>query len=215
MTNLLLNDAGIVNRENVRFSWRQAFYVLIDVRVYLYALIVFGNHGTIKYVNTYFPLLVENMVSLAISEHLIAMPLYASAFVCCLLASYSSSRKHEYGFHIMFCLFVALVGFIVMIAVVDRSPTAAYVCKCIACSGSFASYPLSISWLTNNVSGHTKRSIAVGFVIGIGGHISGIIIPFVRQFSLLRSEQLVFLSILRCIWMIGLIDVTTLSVLEC
>ena len=200
LTNLLLNDAsGIAKHESVRFSWRQAFHALTDFRVYLYALMVFGNVGIIKYVNTYFPLLVENMGSLNIDEHLMAMPLYAVAFVCCLLASYSSSRKHEYGFHIVFCLLTSLVGFILMIALIDRSRAAAYVCKCIACSGSFSAYPLMLSWLTNNVSGHTKRSIAVGFVIGVGGQISGIIIPFVWQLFPLRNERLVLLSVFRCI----------------
>lgn len=186
LTNILRDDAGAANRENVQLSWRQAYYVLIDIRIYLYALIIAANLGVIKYVNTYFPLLVENMRSFEAEQHLMAIPLYAFALLCCLSASYSSSRRHEYGLHIMFCLCVSLIGFLCMIVLIDRNKIAAYICKCIACSGTFAAYPLVLSWLTNNISGHTKRSVAVGFVIGVGGQIGGVIMPFVRYSCLRR-----------------------------
>ena len=179
LTNLLRNDAGIANRENVQFSWRQALNVFIDIRVYLYALIIVGNLGMIKYINTYLPLLIDHMGNWDADVHLMAIPPYALALVCCLLVSYSSSRRHEYGFHIMFCLFVTLVGFILMIILNGQNQAGAYVGKCIACCGSFAAYPLILSWMTNNISGHTKRSMAVVCTVGIG-QIGGFIMPFVR-----------------------------------
>jgi hypothetical protein len=186
LTNLLRNDAGIANRENVRLSWRQVFYVFIDWRIYLYALIAIGNLGVIKYINTYLPLLVEKMGTSGAKVHLMAVPPYIFALMSCLLTSYSSSRRHEYGCHIIFCLSVALLGFILMLVLIDRGKAALYVSNCIACCGTFSAYPLILSWLTNNVSGHTKRSMAVGFVIGIG-QIGGIIMPFVRQLLLLLN----------------------------
>ncbi|CAF1238661.1 unnamed protein product [Rotaria sordida] len=64
LTNLLRHDAGIANGENVRLSWRQVFYVFVDRRIYLYALIDIGILGVIKYINTYLPLLVEDMGTL-------------------------------------------------------------------------------------------------------------------------------------------------------
>ena len=186
LTNVLRNDAGAANRENVRFSWRQAYYVLIDVRVWLYVLIAVGNLGIIKYLNTYLPVILEGLNSLGIDSHLAAIPPYILAFVCCLSVSYSSSRRHEFGFHIALCLCFTVVGFILMAILIDRSIIAAYVCKCISCANSFAVYPLIFSWLTNNVSGHTKRSMAVGFVVGLG-QIGGIVMPFVRLWFRLLS----------------------------
>ncbi|CAF1142623.1 unnamed protein product [Rotaria sordida] len=64
LTNLLRHDAGISDGENVRLSWRQVFYVFIDWRIYLYALINIGILGVIKYINAFLPLLVENMGAL-------------------------------------------------------------------------------------------------------------------------------------------------------
>lgn len=179
LTNLLRDDAGIANRGNVRLSWRQAYYVFIDWRIYLYALTAVFNLSVIKYINTYLPLLVEDMGSSEEKVHLMTVPPYVFVFVCCLLISYSSSRRHGHGFHIIFCQSVALLGFVLMLTLVDRSKAAVYVSNCIACCGTFSAYPLILSWLTNNVSGHTKRSIAVGFVIGID-QIGGVIMPFVR-----------------------------------
>ena len=184
MTNLLRDDAGVANRENVQLAWRQALYVFIDVRIYLYALIGVGNQALIKYINVYLPILVENIDSWKVNAHLMVIPPYGLALVCCLLASYSSSRRQEYSFHIIFCLLIALVGFILMIILIDYSRIAAYVGKCITCCGTFSAYPLILSWLTNNISGHTKRWMAVVCAIGIG-QIGGFIMPFVRQLLVL------------------------------
>jgi hypothetical protein len=84
----------------------------------------------------------------------------------------------------MWCLFVGLLGFILMITLIDRGKAAVYVSSCIACCGIFSALPLLLSWLTNNVSGHTKRSITIGFVMSIG-QIGGIIFPLVRMLLLL------------------------------
>jgi hypothetical protein len=179
LTNLLLQDEVIPNRDHSRLSWRQVLYVFIDWRIYLYALICIGNLGLTKYLTTYFPSLVESFDSLGAKVHLMVAPPYAFAFVCCLLASYSSSRRNEHGFHLMFCLFVALLGVILMATLINQGKVASYVGSCIACCGAFAAFPLLLSWLTNNVGGHTKKSIAIGFIIGIG-QIGGVIMPLVR-----------------------------------
>lgn len=186
LTNILRDDAGIANRENIQFSWRQAFYVFADGRIYLYALIGIGNLGVIKYLNAYLPTLVEETGSSKANTPLIAISPYVLIFVCCLSVSYSSSRKHEYGFHIMFCLSIALVGFVLNIILIDRNIMGVYIGECIACCGAFSAYPLIFSWLTNNISGHTKRSMSVGFVIGIG-QLGGILMLFVRRLPLLLS----------------------------
>ncbi|CAF1381253.1 unnamed protein product [Rotaria sordida] len=178
LTNLLRHDAGIANGENVRLSWRQAFYVFVDWRIYLYALINIGIAGVFKYINTYLPLLVEDMGYLKGEVHLMTVPPYVFAFVCCLLVNYSSSRRNEHGFHLIFCLSITLVGFILMLTLIDRGQVALYVSICITCCGILSAFPLLISWLTNNVGGYTKRSIAIGFIVGIG-QIGGIILPFV------------------------------------
>ena len=79
----------------------------------------------------------------------------------------------------MFSLSVALLGFILMVTLNDRGKGALYVSSCIAWCGVFSALPLLLSWLTNNIDGHTKKSIAIAFVLAMG-QIGGIILPLVR-----------------------------------
>ncbi len=180
LANLLLQDEVIPNHDNARLSWRQVLDVFIDLRIYLYSLIGIGNLGLIKYLSAYLPLLVDQDLGyLGAKAHLMTAPPYVFAFVCCLLASYSSSRRNEHGFHLLFCLFVAVLGFILMVILIDQGKAALYGSTCLACCGVFSAFPLLLSWLTNNVGGHTKKSIAIGFFMGIG-QIGGVVLPVVR-----------------------------------
>jgi cyanate permease len=190
LTNLLREDAGVTSSESTsvtRLSWRQVRYVFIDWRIYLYGMIVVGNLTVIKYLTTYFPSLIEDMGYSKIESHLMTAPPYLIACVCCLLAAYSSSRRNEHSFHLIFFLSVALFGFILMLTLVDRGKAAMYVSTCIASCGTFSVVPLILSWLTSNVGGHTKRAMAVGFVL-CTGQIGGAVLPQVRQFFL-KSEN--------------------------
>ncbi len=67
-----------------------------------------------------------------------------------------------------------------MVTLNVQGKAALYVSNCIACCGVFSGLPLLLSWITNNIGGHTKRFIAIGFVMTVG-QIGGIIWPFVRD----------------------------------
>ncbi len=66
-----------------------------------------------------------------------------------------------------------------MVTLFNQGNVTIYVSTCIACCGTFSAFPLLFSWLTNNVGGHTKRAMAIGFIKSIG-HIGGILAPQVR-----------------------------------
>jgi len=182
LTNLLQNDAGVADRNptsGIRLSWRQVRYVFVDWRIYLYGLIAVGNLAAILSLTTFFPTLIESTVYSKTEAHLMTAPPYIVACICCLLASYSSSRQNEHGYHIAFFLSIGLFGFILMLTVFDQGKMAIYASTTITFCGILSAFPLLLSWLTNNVGGHTKRAMAVSFVIGIA-QIGGIVIPLVR-----------------------------------
>ncbi len=184
LTNILLRDEVIPDSDDSRLSWRQAFYVFIDWRVYLYSLISIGNLALVKYTTTFLPILVKDIGILQPKVYLMTAPPYVIAFVWCLVACYSSSKRNEHAFHLMFCLFIALLGFILMATMVDRSKAALYVGSCIGCSGTFSAFPLLVSWLTKNIGGNTKKSIAIGFFMAIG-QLGGVIMPLVKLLLLM------------------------------
>jgi hypothetical protein len=66
-----------------------------------------------------------------------------------------------------------------MLTLFDKGKVAIYVSTTVTFCGIFSAFPLFVSWLTINVSGRTKRAMAISFVIGIG-EMSGIVTPLVR-----------------------------------
>jgi hypothetical protein len=75
---------------------------------------------------------------------------------------------------------MALLGFILMISLIDYNKWATYASTCIATGGTFGALTILLSWLTNNVGGHTKRVMAIGFVMSMG-QIGGIVMPQVTM----------------------------------
>ena len=179
MTNLLLEDAGVVTDEfisGVRFSWLQIGRAFVDWRIYLYGAIGLCSFGINEFLTTYLPSLLESMGQSKATIHFMTAPVYAIASIFSLLVGYSSSRRQEISFHLIFCQFVALVGFILLLVLFNRGATALFSSMCIVCCGVFAVCPLILSWVTKNVGGQTKRTIAVGLVLSMGEGL-GIVAP--------------------------------------
>lgn len=179
MTNLLREDAGVADIEpafNSRLWWRQVFRCFTDWRVYLYVVIAIGVLAVERCLITYLPLLVESMGYQDKNIYLMTIPLYGVTLTCCLLVSYMASRRNEHFFHLSASLLVSLIGFVLMITLFEQGTLVIYISLCIASCGIFAAYPLLLSWLTNNVHGHTKRAMAIGFLVG-AGNIGGIFSP--------------------------------------
>ncbi len=161
-------------------SWRQVWYVFIDWRMYLYATISIGDLGAIKCLMTSLPSMMKDLGYSIEEAHLMTIPPYVISCLAILLGGYSSSRRNEHGFHHVFFLCIGLLGLILMINLEGRGKLAMYVSICIACCGTFSALSILWSWLTNNVGGNTKRTVAVGMMSGIG-QIGAIIQPQVMK----------------------------------
>lgn len=155
--------------------------------MYLYGLITIGNLGVILALTTFFPTLIDSRIYCKTEAHLMTTPAYTVAFICCLLASYSSSHRNEHGYHIAFCLSIGLFGFILMLTLFDKGKVAIYVSTTIALCGILSAFPLLLSWVTNNVGGHTKRAMAINFVVGMA-QIGGMVIPLVRRLRMITDK---------------------------
>lgn len=199
LTNLLRDDVGIATSEytsGIRLSWQQVGQAFTDGRVYLYVLIGACNFGVLKCLLTYVPLFIQATDRPpGLSVHFVTAPIYAVACVFCLLVGYSSSRRKEISFHIIFCQLLSVVGFILMLTLRDRGSVVLIISTCIVCCGEFAISPLILSWITNNVIGHTKRSIVVSLVLAIG-QAPGIFAPQVRELLLLKTWRSIRLAVL-------------------
>jgi nitrate/nitrite transporter NarK len=154
-------------------------YVFTDWRIYLYAIIAVGDLAVKKCLIIYLPSIILDMGFAKEQVCLMTIPPYALACLSTLLGGYVTTRRNEHSSHLAFFLSIGILGFILMISLIDSGKTAMYVSVCIAFCGAFPALSILLSWLTNNVGGHTKRAIAVGFVSATG-QIGGIIMPQVR-----------------------------------
>ena len=183
LTNLLQDDAGMADHNptsSTRLSWRQFRYVFTDGRIHLYNLIILGNYSSFICLTTVLPTLLDSAGFSNSEGSLLTSIPYALAFFCCLLASYSSLRQNDHSYHIIFCLSVGLVGFILMFTLFGHGKFAVCVTLAVTFCGVLSAFPLLLSWLTNNVGGHRKRSVAINFVLG-AAQIGGVITPLVRH----------------------------------
>ena len=193
MTNLLREDVGIATSEftsGIRLSWPQVRQAFIDWRVYFYVLIGVCNFVVTKCLTTYVPLFVQDTERSPESPvHYIVAPIYAVACLFCLLVGYSSSRRKEISFHLIFCQVISVLGFILMLTLRDRGSVVLLISIGIVCCGEFAISSLILSWVTKNIIGHTKRTIVVSLVLVIG-QIPGIFAPQVRALFLKTSRSM-------------------------
>ena len=144
-------------------------------------LIGICNFGVLIFIIMYIPSLVQNMGYTGAAAHFMTAPPYVIAFLFCLLGGYSSSHQKQFSLHVAVSLAICLLGFILLFALFNQSNIAHFVSTCIAICGASAVCPLILSWLANNVGGHTKRATAVGFIVCVR-QIGGIIAPQVRLF---------------------------------
>lgn len=158
---------------------RQVRYAFTDWRIYLYGLIAIGTFTTVKCFTTFLPTVVKSAGYATPEADLITALPYFIACIFCLIVGYSSSRFNEHGYHLAFCLLLALVGLVLMIIFPIEKKNVICMSNTIVCCGIFSAVPLLLSWLTNNVGGHTKRPMAISFVMGLS-QLGGIFIPLVR-----------------------------------
>ncbi|CAF1023094.1 unnamed protein product [Rotaria sordida] len=183
LTNLLRDDTGVADSEPIpktRISWRQVRYVFIDWQIYLYSMIAGGILAALKSLTTLLPTLFETTGYTKTETHLMTTLPYAVACVCALLVGYSSSHRNEHGYHLLFCLSIALLGFILMFTLSNQDKVVICISSTVSCCGVLSALSLPLSWLTNNIGGHTKRSMAISFVMGIG-QIGGIFMPLIYR----------------------------------
>ncbi|CAF3824101.1 unnamed protein product [Rotaria sp. Silwood1] len=157
-------------------QWHQVFHVFIDRKIWLFAVVTVGCLAVTKYWIAFFPSLIDVLGFKNAEGQLMSIPPYVLAWICALLGVFSVTRKKEHGYHVIFFLIISSIGFILMAALEEKSRIAVYVGACVACCGVYSAFPLLMGWLASYVSGHMKRALAIGFVVGLG-QIGGIVLP--------------------------------------
>ncbi|PVI07003.1 MFS general substrate transporter, partial [Periconia macrospinosa] len=168
----LSTDAGSATMS--RLDSRAARRIFRDPKIYLGALMYFGIVNT-GYAGSFFiPTIIQELGYKASAAQVRTIPIFVVATVTALTASWLSDRlKHRFWLCI-FGLVVSSIGYILLLAQAHLSAGVKYFALFLVMPGGFITQPITLVWISNQVSGHYKRSVTSAIQVGFGS-IGGIV----------------------------------------
>ncbi|KAL3444463.1 major facilitator superfamily domain-containing protein [Aspergillus insuetus] len=139
-----------------------------DPKIYLGPIMYFGIVNTGYAVSFFTPTILEQLGWTKIRAQVMSIPIYAVAMVITLSTAYLSDRlKHRYAFTLTGCL-IATMGYILLLNQSSIPVGARYFAVFAITGGGYLTQPILMGWLSNNMAGHYKQSIASAMQIGFG-----------------------------------------------
>ncbi|PLB43703.1 putative MFS transporter [Aspergillus steynii IBT 23096] len=139
-----------------------------DPKVYLGPIMYFGIVNTGYAVSFFAPTILHQMGWTAVRAQVMSIPIYAIAMVTTLTAAWVSDRlRHRYAFTLAGCL-VATTGYVILLCQGSVPVGARYFALVAITGGGYLTQPILMGWLSNNMAGHYKQSVASAMQIGFG-----------------------------------------------
>jgi len=166
------SDAG----KHEKFEWQGVYQAFTDPLVWGYAFVFHGYAFALYTLSLFLPTIIAGLGFQTWEAQLMTVPPNALAAFSIWAAAYSASKYKRRAIFIILAGVVAIIGYIILIT--TKTPGAQYVGVHFASAGVYTGNALLLSWPGENVSGQTKRAIAVAMQITIGdiGAIVGVLI---------------------------------------
>ncbi|CAG8608658.1 3559_t:CDS:2, partial [Scutellospora calospora] len=120
----------------------------------------------------FIPSIVNGLGFNPVISQLLSVPPFILGCLTMIMISILSDRSGVRGPYLICNSLVAIVGYILL--VIPTSGIAIkYIGLCIVCMGLSSCVPVSITWLTNNLAGNSKRAVGSAIIIACG-NIAGI-----------------------------------------
>lgn len=168
----LRTDAGPGANEN--FSWSQVRSAFSDWKIYIWSLSFLGISVSIFSLSLFSPTIVHGLGFVTYKAQLLTTPPYAFAFITTMSTAYFSDKYTHRSLFILSWLLVTMTGFLILILV--QNVYVKYFAIFLATGGISPCVATCITFLSCNISPHTKRATALAFMLSvgsIGGVISG------------------------------------------
>ncbi|KAF3760744.1 putative MFS transporter [Cryphonectria parasitica EP155] len=162
----LAKDHGAARMDHLdKQACKRAFS---DWKIYCSILQYLGIVNT-GYSGSFFvPTIIEELGYEAQQAQARSVPIFLVAAVLCLITAYLTDRlQHRYAFTMLGVL-VATVGYVLLLCQQHISVGVQYFALFLIVGGGFTTQPVTLAWLSNNVSGHYKRAIASAMQVGFG-----------------------------------------------
>jgi sugar phosphate permease len=168
----LQNDAGPGAGE--QFSWKQVRATFFDWKIYIFCLCYIGIDVSAYSIYFFTPTIVEGLGFSSYRAQLMSAPPYAFAFLTTMTTAYFSDKYARRAIFIIFWLIITIIGYIILIVV--QNLNVKYFALFLTTGGTSPCVATCITFLSCNISPHTKRATALAFMLSIGncgGAISG------------------------------------------
>ncbi|KAL4974649.1 major facilitator superfamily domain-containing protein [Aspergillus desertorum] len=181
----------------VRMGWRDVAGVFKDWKVFIGALMAFGQMVS-GYGYAYFaPTIIRTLGYGEIRTQLYSVPPWAAAFGCMMLvATLSDYFQHRYAFT-MIGMLVGISGYGVLLYFHDTAHhNIQYGALFMVACGFNSALPVFLCWFGMNLGGHTRRSVGTAFQIAFG-NLGGIVATYSfleRDAPLYRNGYIIGLS---------------------
>jgi hypothetical protein len=166
---------------------------------------------TTSYSGAFFtPTILKQLGWTSIHAQVMSIPIYIVATILSFTTAVLTDKlEHRFGFIIFGCS-VATVGYAILLNMKSLPVGARYFAVYAITAGGYIAQPVTIVWLSNNVSGHYKRGVSSAMQIGLG-NIGGIIASNIYLNSQAPYYPIGFRIGLGLVWLCALAAVTLLG----
>ncbi|CAO3662796.1 unnamed protein product [Rhizopus stolonifer] len=150
------------NTDSNPFDKKQFLAAAVDYKVWLAVIIYIGLNIALASFSIFLPTIIRDMGFSSLKAQLLSIPPYVVACLLVFIVSWNSDRTLQRGYHIIAVCCLGVLGYIFLLASlnVGLRYTGAILVAC----GIYPIIPLTLSWVSNNQLGHTKRAVAIGMV---------------------------------------------------
>ncbi|KAJ7750883.1 MFS transporter [Mycena metata] len=157
-------------------SWVDVKECLTTWRLYAHYALYFGVSPPFSSLSLFTPSIVAGLGFTSLRANLMTVPPYAIAYVFTIFISWSADRTNTRGLHTAAAALIGAIGFIGSAALPPTAYWHRYGCLIIGASGSFASIPPLLGWISSNVFSTTTVGLAIALNVSFGapGQIVGV-----------------------------------------
>ena len=149
-----------------------------DIKIYFGVLMYMGIVTT-SYSGAFFsPTILKQLGWTSVKAQVMIIPIYVVSTIIAITCAVASDKlRHRFGFVIGGC-FLSSIGYAILLNMHHVAVGARYFAMYAVICGANTAQPLTLGWLSNNVSGHYKRSVSSAMQIGIG-NVGGMLSVFI------------------------------------
>jgi MFS family permease len=157
----LQNDAGPGAGEH--FSWNQVRAAFTDWKIYIYCLCEIGIVEPLYSLALFLPTIVLSLGFDSYRAQLMTAPPNAFAFITTMTTAYFADKYARRSVFVLGWLIISIIGFIILIAAEDLH--AKYFAVFLTVGGLAPCSATIITFISCNISPHTKRATSVALVV--------------------------------------------------